>query len=252
MRPLTLGLVGVAAYLVFLVASVPASFVAATLERETHGAVRLEAAEGTLWSGTANVAFPVSVEHVQWRWRPASLAAARLGFDIHVMERDLKAAGEVARSLRGWEAHALIVGGAAQRVAQLSPLLAAWRPEGAVAIDVPRLAWTPASLEGSARIEWRGAAISLSDVKPLGAYRAELNASGAEARLAVTTLDGPLRISGTGTLTPAGRLGFRGEARAEGPQAASLQPLLDLLGPRQPNGSRLLGIGSRTDPVPTK
>ena len=248
MRPLALAALGIVAYAVFLTATVPARLVAAAVERETRGALRLAGAEGTLWRGTARGAITLpsgaaDLDELRWRWLPASLAAGRLGFDVRAATAaNLTAAGEVARTWAGWEARELRVQGPAQGASGLSPLFGAWRPDGMIDLHVPRLAWAPASIDGSARLEWRGAALALSDVKPLGTYRAELRGEGAEARIALSTLDGPLRLSGGGTLNPQGRLAFKGEARAEGPQAAALESLLDLLGPRQPDGSRLLGL----------
>ena len=58
--------------------------------------------------------------------------------------------------------------------------------------------------------------------------------------LKVTTLEGPLRITGQGTLASPARLAFSGEARAEGDAAKALEPLLDLLGARRPDGARAL------------
>jgi hypothetical protein len=56
----------------------------------------------------------------------------------------------------------------------------------------------------------------------------------------LATLEGPLRLTGEGTLTPQGRLAFAGEARGEGAAAQSLEPLLDLMGPRRADGARAL------------
>jgi len=51
-------------------------------------------------------------------------------------------------------------------------------------------------------------------------------------------------VSGEGTLEALARFAFSGEARGEGPDAAALTPLLDLLGPRRPDGSRALRFSS--------
>jgi general secretion pathway protein N len=251
MRALTLAAVGVVAYAAFLVATLPASVVAARIATETGGRVRLEEARGSAWDGAARATLSlagqaVAIDALTWSWRPAALAAGRFAFDVEATRPQLHLRGEVGRSLSAWEAHGLVLEGNAAALAALVPLLAPWRPEGSVSGQAAALAWTPSSLSGEARLEWRNAALALSEVRPLGAYRAELRGEGSQARLALTTTDGPLRLSGQGTLSADGRLDFRGEARAEGPQAASLQPLLDLFGPRRPDGSRAwtLGAGS--------
>jgi hypothetical protein len=64
--------------------------------------------------------------------------------------------------------------------------------------------------------------------------------AGANAKVAVTPRAGPRRVSGNGEVVFPGRFTFNGEARAQGPAAASLDPLLDLLGPRRPDGARTL------------
>ena len=89
-------------------------------------------------------------------------------------------------------------------------------------------------------MEWRGAAVGLSEVRPLGTYRADIHAEGHAGKVVVSTVEGRLRIAGQGTLTPPTRIVFRGEARAEGADAKALEPLLDLFGPARPDGARAL------------
>jgi len=58
----------------------------------------------------------------------------------------------------------------------------------------------------------------------------------------VATVSGPLRIAAQGTLTTASGLSLSGDARGEGAAAAALEPLLNLIGPRRPDGARALEI----------
>lgn len=244
MRAFGLAVLGVLAYLVFLVASLPASLVAQRVARETVQAVQLEGARGTAWKGEARLRVEgTSLGLLQWRWQPASLAAGRLGFALHVNEPHLEAAGELARGIAAWELRGT-ARGSAEALGAAIPQVAPWRPQGSVDLDVPALSWTPSSLAGEARLEWREAGVGIAEVRPLGHYRAELRGDGAAARVTLATLQGPLQLAASGSLTPQGRLSLRGEARAEGPQAAALQPLLDLIGPRNPDGSRTFGVGS--------
>ena len=148
--------------------------------------------------------------------------------------------GELARSFSLWEARDVSIEGQAAGAASFMPLIAHWRPEGALAAKAALLSWNDREMYGEARLEWRAAAVALSEVRPLGSYRVELRGEGARAQVAVSTLDGPLEVSGKGTITPPSRLAFSGEARAQGPAAASLQPLLDLMGPRRADGARTL------------
>lgn len=245
MRPLTLAALGAAAYAVFLVALTPASFVAAKLEASTRGGVRMHEASGSIWSGSgratlATPAGPLAVDDLRWRFLPARLLSGRLAFAVTGRSAGFESRGELARSFSMWEARDVAIDGAAAGAASFLPLIAHWRPEGRLAAKAPLLAWNERELRGEARLEWRAAAVALSEVKPLGSYRVDLRGDGAQARVTLSTIEGPLALAGQGTISPPSRLVFSGEARAQGPAAASLQPLLDLMGSRRADGSRTL------------
>jgi general secretion pathway protein N len=247
MRPGTLVLVGIAAYSAFLVALMPASFVAGQVAQGSRGAFQLHDASGTLWKGQgratlATPAGPLAIDSLAWRFLPARLLAGRLGFAIEGIGAGLTTRGEVDRSFTTWEARGLTASGKASGVASLLPLLAPWRPEGTLEMAAPRLTFDNGEVRGEARVEWRQASVALSEVRPLGTYRAELRGDGGPAKVTLATLEGPLRITGQGTITPPGRFAFSGEARGEGAAAASLQPLLDLLGPRRADGARAIEL----------
>ena len=245
MRPFTLAALGAAAYAVFLVALMPASYVAAKLEASTRGGVQVHEAGGSIWSGNgratiATPAGPLAVEDLEWRFLPARLVAGRFAFAVTGRSAGFESRGELARSFSMWEARDVSIEGEAAGAASFMPLIAHWRPEGRLAARAPLLAWNDREMRGEARLEWRAAAVALSEVKPLGSYRVDLQGDGALARVTLSTIEGPLALAGQGTITPPSRMAFSGEARAQGPAAASLQPLLDLLGPRRADGSRTL------------
>lgn len=246
MRLATLVFAGTAAYSAFLVALMPASFVARKVAEESRGRVQVHEASGTLWMGQgrailATPAGPLAIERLAWRYLPARLLSGRLGFAVEGDSPGIAARGEVARSFSAWEARGLSATGKASGVTSFFPLLAHWRPEGTLALDAPMLRLSgDGEIRGEARVDWRGAAVALSEVRPLGSYRAELRGEGGPVKVSLATLEGPLRISGQGTLTPPARLAFSGEARGEGAASASLQPLLDLLGPRRADGARAI------------
>ena len=245
MRPPALAAIGIAAYAVFLVATLPASFVLASAQEAEPGKFEVREASGTLWRGAAKLTVntpggPVAVDRFEWRWLPARLAAARLALDITASAPGLEAHYVGARAIGGWEARDLEARGDAAKLATVLPWIAAWRPEGTITVTSPRLDTDGAEVRGTARIEWRGAAVAVSDVRPLGTYRADIEAQGHAGKVTITTVSGPLRITGTGTLTPPTRVAFSGEARADAESARALEPLLNLLGPARPDGARAL------------
>jgi general secretion pathway protein N len=244
-RPLTLATLGAAAYALFLAALMPASYVAARLESSTRGALQVHEAGGTLWKGRgratiATPAGPLALEDLGWRFLPARLAAGRIAFAVEGRSAGFESRAEVGRSLSAWEARDVSIRGQASGAASFMPLIAHWRPEGVLAATAARVSWNEREFRGEARLEWRAAAVALSEVRPLGSYSARIRGEGAQARLTLATLDGPLKLSGQGTLTPPSSLAFSGEARAEEAAAAGLQPLLDLIGPHRADGSRVI------------
>ncbi len=243
MRARTIAVLGITAYGVFLAATFPARLVLRDLS--IPGALAFHDAHGTLWRGSARATLGATggdpiVENLRWRFLPARLASGRLAFAIDASGPALQARGEVARGFGALEARDVDARGDAGTLAAVSPLAAGWRPEGSVHLTVPAFGWDGRTARGQARLEWRDAALALSGVRPLGSYRLEARAEGGPATLSVDTLQGPLHVAGTGAFTPPDGLAFSGAARADGPSAAALEPLLNLLGPRRPDGARAL------------
>jgi general secretion pathway protein N len=245
MRTAPLVALGIAAYAIFVAATVPARWVAAQAESRTRNTVRVHEANGTLWHGAAraDVAIPGSgwlpMDNVAWRWQPAELLRGRLAFEVDAQASGLAARGTLARGLSMWHASGEASASAAF-ASTVAPILSTWRPEGRLALRTDGFAWDEREARGDVQAEWSDATIALSQVRPLGTYRASLHAEGTGAKLAVTTIDGALRLTGNGDIVFPSRFVFNGEARAQGPNAAALDPLLDLMGPRRPDGSRTL------------
>lgn len=245
MRPRSIAALAAVAYAVFLVATTPSSFVAGQLSAAAAGSVQFVETSGTLWNGSARARMlaaggPLFLDRVDWRLVPARLSAGRIAFDVTAASRGLEARLQVARGFSDWEFRDVAASAEAAFLTAFLPWVARWRPEGTLAIAANAVTWNGREARGATRIEWRNAAVALSEVRPLGTYRIDARAEGGPAKLEVTTLDGPLKVSGQGTFTPPTRVAFSGEARAEGESAKALEPLLDLMGPRRPDGARAL------------
>lgn len=244
MRVRTLAILGIAAYAVFLVAMLPASVVARWIAMP--GVLELADARGTLWSGQARaLAGAARLDNLRWRFEPLRLAAARLAFTVDGYGTGLEGHARIDRGFGVLEVRDLHVRGDAGAIAAFAPLAAGWQPDGRIALDAPAVLWDGHEARGTARLEWHDAAIALSPVRPLGSYRAEARADGGPVKITVTTMDGSLRVTGSGTFAPPGTLAFNGEARALPAAQAALDPLLDLMGPRRPDGARTIEIRGR-------
>ena len=240
MRARGIALLGVIAYVVFLVATMPARWALAHLALPPE--VAISDVQGTVWDGTASIASPASgpIGDLRWRFLPARLASARVAFAVDLSGKMLQAHGELSRGVGGIEARGVTARADAALLSAFAPVAATWHPQGTVTLDAPALAWDGRKARGTARAEWREASLAVSDVRPLGSYRIDLTADGGPARIDVSTLEGALRIAGHGSFAPPGALAFSGEARAQADSAAALEPLLDLLGPRRADGARSL------------
>jgi general secretion pathway protein N len=246
MRPLPLAILGIAAYLVFLGVSVPARWLAARLESAAPGRYEVHQAQGTIWKGDARAVLnapggTLVVDRVEWDFLPARLLQGRLAFRVRARGAGFEAAYEAGRKLAGgWELRGLTAQADSALATAALPLVARFRPEGRVSASADAIEVAGDEMRGDLRIEWKDAAVGLSELRPLGSYRAQLRGEGGPAKLEITTLDGALRIQGRGTVDALGRLAFSGEARAEGANARALDPLMGLLGPPRPDGSRAL------------
>jgi general secretion pathway protein N len=89
-------------------------------------------------------------------------------------------------------------------------------------------------VDGRAELELVDVSSRLSTLESLGSYRMSLAGDAANpgiSLLTLTTQDGALKLSGTGTVGPAG-VRFRGEARAGAVEEAALSNLLNIIGRR--------------------
>jgi len=99
-------------------------------------------------------------------------------------------------------------------------------------------------LDGRVDLELLGVSSRLTTLDTLGSYRVTLTGgSGANSAtlLSLSTQDGPLQLTGSGTWGPGG-IKFRGEARSASADEAALSNLLNIIGRRE--GARsIISIG---------
>lgn len=246
MRAPAIAILGVASYAFFLACLTPAAFLAARINGASGGQVDLRHASGTLWRGNAAAQIatpsgPFDLDAVEWSFAPSRLLAGRIAFDLKASGRGLEARGEIGRGFSDWQLRDSSAEAKASVLSAFHPLATTWMPEGRFLLAAPDLRWDRARVRGEASVEWREAAVSLSEVKPLGSYRLEARGEDSAAKLSLVTLQGPLKLSGQGRFTPPGLVSFSGEARGD----KALEALLDLMGPRRPDGARSIEVRVR-------
>ncbi len=230
----------------------PAHWLGDAVQNATGNRLQLRAAQGTLWSGSAQLVVgsgdtstaPAALPgRVAWTLRPGG-GSLRLSLQAPCcLAQDwdwtvsagwdglLVLAGDLGAAQAGrWPANLLASLGTPWNTLQLQGTLAlscsnlranwdgrAWRTTGQAQLDALALATRISSLPtvGSYRLVWNGA-----------------GPNGAGATLALSTLEGSLQLQGRGEWVGA-HLRFTGEARASAAQETALANLLNIMGRRE-------------------
>ncbi|WP_420473237.1 type II secretion system protein N [Noviherbaspirillum sp. ST9] len=241
-------LAGVLAIVLTLLVFCPAAWMAAVVESQSGGRLTLGDAQGTLWRGSAFIGgapsgsdpvTPLLPGRFAWRLSPMVLLGQ---VDVELENADaLSQPVKITGDWYQWQVSPAAVTLPAERLAGLGAPLNTIQPSGRM-----RLSWTPlqvarrgnaVEVAGTTTLRMDDIASRLSPVKPLGAYQLIMDWRGRQAQLALTTIKGPMLLSGNGTLTN-GRLQFSGKAQAEEGQEERLANLLNLLGQRRREGDK--------------
>lgn len=229
--------------LVTALAFLPASWMAVALERQTGGQLTLGDAQGSLWRGSAFIgAAPSGADPVtpllpgRFAWQLSPLVL--LGRVDAALENPsaLSQPVKVSGSWHQWQVSPAAIALPAERLASLGAPLNTVQPSGRMVLSWQPLQLTRVGnrveLSGMMNLEMTDIASRLSPIKPLGSYSLAFDWRGQAAQLALTTISGPMLLSGGGRLEN-GRLRFSGRARAQEGYEERLANLLNLLGQRR-------------------
>ncbi len=243
-RWLLYGFLGLAFYLVFLVATAPAAWVSWVLVRASRGVVSLYRPAGTVWRGRGDlvihVAFtpPQSLGAARWSINPLWLFAGQIHAHAAVHGPGTEVHADLGLGYRRIVLSDVVASFPAQLVGVFYSPAALASPAGQVRVGTKRLILDRGAVSGNAVVEWQQAGSSLSSVRPLGNYRLYLEGHGPTAGLRLETRDGALTLSGNGTWQlGTGQIRLSGLARPAA-HPVELQPLLRLLGPDRGGGQR--------------
>lgn len=262
-RILLYAVLGLAVALATVLATAPATLVDWGLAQATGGRVRLADASGSIWTGQGRVvlvdigteaergrrggrgasslAGVVIPGTIRWQISPLPLLLGRLQANAshESMATPVTLTGNSTR-LQG-------SGGSLQlpnvNLARLGSPWTTVRPTASLGVS-----WQPFVIDhgrfvGQATLELRDVASALTPVRPLGAYRITIDGTGASSSIQMSSIEGPLRLSGDGTWTPRAGLRFTAYAQADESERLRLQSLLGLLGRRE--GARtMIKIGA--------
>ncbi len=225
----------------------PASWLATLVRQASSGQLLLQETRGTVWTGSARVTLTGGAGSQEAATLPGRLAWALAptlkGAHLLVHADCCMQQAWSMRLQPRWKGIELLVSDAQSQwpAGLLTGLGTPWntvQAQGDLNLSTRGLALTWAAgrllLAGSAQFDAMNLSTHLSTLRPLGSYRFSVQ-GGTPVRLALTTLQGSLQISGNGEWV-GGQLRFNGEASAQAGHQAALSNLLNLIGRR--NGER--------------
>jgi hypothetical protein len=244
---------GLVLYLGFLVATVPAAWVAQGAARLSDRALLLARPRGTLWRGAGELhagraaGGARAIGTLQWRLKPWRLLLGAAELDVALAGPEVRARG----ILRFGHDHLAARDLSATAPAALASLVygpvAFFDPLGTITLRAPSLELSAEGLRTDAELRWEDAGGRFTGAKTLGDYRLQLRGQGEHAQLTLTTLAGDLELAGQGQwqVTGSGAIRFAGSATPRNGAGAELEPLLRALGPDRGNGRRDIRLDAR-------
>lgn len=239
---------GIVGYLVFLVATVPAGWLAWGVGHFSRGVVSVERGQGSLWHGTGHLivyhpqATPRDLGQAEWRVHLWSMLLARLRVSVNAVGPQSTFSATVTLSPREAALTNSRLSASARFASAFYAPAGLMAPTGQLRANTKELRLNREGLHGAAQLFWDGAGSDLSSVNPLGDYRLDVNGEGENVVFKLATVRGALEVTGQGHWQPLrdGMLQINGYARARA-QQKELQPLLQLLGAEQ-GGRRLFQL----------
>lgn len=227
-----------------LVITMPAAWITPQFAKATQGHVNLIDPSGSLWHGSATLVLAAGRDagsgtllpgRIQWQTAFWPLFTGRLSMRMRQTPA-MPDAIDVAAAPHSATVSAGEIAVPASLLAGLGAPFNTLDLQGGV-----RLAWTPwrmlgARAYGQLVITLTDMSSRVSSVKPLGSYRVVFQSQGDTSTIDLSTLSGPLMLTGHGMLA-ANQTSFHGQASASAEARDNLAGLLNLLGRPTGDGS---------------
>jgi general secretion pathway protein N len=242
------GFVAILSLILTVLIFLPASWLALLLEKQTGGRLSLGEVQGSFWRGSAFVGgasgsngpvTPIFPGRFSWHISPLILLGQ---VDVELdnslaMPQPARLTGNMSQ----WRLAASSISLPPERLEALGAPLNTIGPSGQLHLNWNVLEFTRYAdrldVTGRVLLEMGDMASRLSSIRPLGSYQLSMDWHGQIADVALTTVKGPMMLSGVGSLN-GGRFQFSGKAYAEAGQEDKLANLLNLLGQRRRDGDK--------------
>ena len=239
-RWLGYALLGVLVFLVFSIATLPASALSWTLARFGPGTFTLEETQGTVWSGSGVLRLhsPAIAPTIRWQILPSRLLRGAIGLQFEAELERARLATEFRRDLRAWSVHDLTATLPVESVPELVPAARLLAPQGNLQVSGESVRFESGAISGSTNMVWSDAGTQMMGLQGLGQFRIALEGNGKEITIRASTDSGDLEVNADGTWQALGdgTLALQGTATARGRQK-ELEPLLQMIGPANPDGA---------------
>ena len=239
-----------------VLAMAPAQWLASAIAQATGERIVLAEARGSVWRGQASVVLSPGPdagiariglpEVLSWQLSPWKLLAGAVDLTLahpSALLQPLQLRADLGGRI---ELLATTVRLPASVLAGIGAPFNTIRPGGVVSLAWQRLEIHRGRMQGDIVGEWQFATSALSTVAPFGSYRVLAEGGFPGTRLTLSTLSGPLELTGDGTIDEQGNFRFTGRARAQSGVDAStraqLAGLVLLLG-RRDGDSAILSLG---------
>lgn len=201
------------------VAQLPAALMDEVLSQLSDGKLRIAATRGSLWQGSGLLAISDgqrqlrAMRTLDWRF---GFARRALGLTLVLQEHQRPQAA----------LHVGIGGIAIEQLALDVPLdlvaasiahpaaRAGWRGRLVLASDGLSCDWRQ-TCEGMLRVRWHDASLDIVPERKLGTHELRFTALGRAFDIAVTTIEGDIRVDGQGRLEPGQAFSFTGSVEGD-------------------------------------
>lgn len=224
--------IGLASYAISLMVTAPAILLEPALRNLGYPHLRLLAAQGTVWSGSATLEVLGSDERsglskaLAWQVLPQSLLLGQLRVMVTI---DSSQTFPLTLTYSGWALEQaelrLPAGIIGLNVERLAPL----GLTGDLFVHITNLSFKQRQLRGNATVQWRHAGSVLTPISPLGDYQFDWHRRDTRTQIALRTVQGELQLEGQGSWAAGESADFLVLAQVPPQLQPQLAPLLRLI-----------------------
>ncbi len=232
----------------------PATWMDAVLQRASQGTLAMTGVKGTIWRGEGSLQAllpsgeAVTLVPVSWTIAVGELLALKLHITAKSARDNTPVLNAIFRSGETYIQDARLELPAAL-LGVLSPTLQAAALSGQLSLKVSEVRYDSSHAAGKAHAYWKGAGSSLSRIRPLGNYLLDLNGQGNGLDFHLTTIRGPLTLTGSGSWHPGKQPNIQVTATPEASARQQLEPLLRMMGREVSPGTYKLSIDQNVQAI---